>query len=44
LVVVGALNGVIDKQTATVIVAALTGIYNVLRALVKQPEITTLSK
>ena len=44
LVVVAALEGILPAETAGVIVAVLTGIYGVLRALAKQPEITTLVK
>ena len=44
IVVVGALGEVIPAQAAAIIIAALNGLYGVLRALVKQPEITTLVK
>jgi len=44
LIVVGALEQIIPADVAAVIVAVLNGVYGVLRALVKQPEITTLIK
>jgi hypothetical protein len=40
--IAGGLTSVIPPQVAAVIVAVLTGVYNVLRALVKSPDITTL--
>lgn len=42
LAVIGVLEGVLPAQTAAVIVAVLNGIYGVLRALQKAPEITTV--
>ena len=42
IVVVGALGEVIPADTAAVIIAVLNGVYGVLRALIKAPEITTL--
>lgn len=40
--IVGALKGVIPADTAATALVVLNGIYNVMRALVKNPEITTL--
>ncbi len=42
LAVVGVLEGVLPAQTAAVILAVLNGVYGVLRALQKTPDITTL--
>jgi hypothetical protein len=42
--VLGALNGVIPADTMAIILAVVNGVYGVLRALVKQPDITTLTK
>ena len=40
--VFGVVKGMIDPNTAAVILAVLNGAYGVLRALQKQPSITTL--
>lgn len=42
LAVIGVLEGVLPAPTAAVILAVLNGIYGVLRALQKTPDITTL--
>ena len=40
--VFGVVKGMIPADTAAVILAVLNGLYGVLRALQKQPSITTL--
>ncbi len=42
LTVIGSIGNIIPPDTAAVIIAAMTGLYNVLRALTKAPEITTV--
>ena len=43
-VVIGALNGVIPAETATISTIVINAVYTVMRSLSKNPEITTLSK
>lgn len=42
--IMGIMNKMLDPNTTAVVLAVLNGAYGVLRALQKQPDITTISK